>query len=264
LYAYDAVWTIAYAVSSYLKANGKFNFLSPRKMPIQSGGKSELSKLKVFETGDEFKDQILRTQFLGTSGLIRFDKAGDRIGGAFEYINIVGRNPHGVGYWWANHNSISLSPPSKSELLNLTNLQQNNGFLSQGSSSNATKMPIIWPGGVTDTPRGWALPKDGNILKIGVPRKAGYTELVSVTTDAENRTIVDGFCIQVFKSALSLLPYDVPYEFELLGDGVTTPKYSDLIQKLANQVSLLFIIIIIIFITNVIGFSIQNACQFAL
>ena len=241
LYAYDAIWTISYALSSYLKTNGKINFISPRKMPNQSGGKSELSKMKIFEAGEVFKDEILRTRFLGTSGLIKFDKNGDLIGGAFEYVNMVGRNPHGVGYWWPNYNRVSLSPPSEHELLNLTNIPQNPGFLYQGSSSNVTKMPIIWPGGLTNTPRGWALPKNGNPLIIGVPRKAGYTELVGVTMDTQNQTVIDGFCIQVFKAALDLVPYDVPYKFELLGDGITTPKYSDLIQKLANQVLIVII-----------------------
>ena len=68
--------------------------------------------------------------------------------------------------------------------------------------------------------------------------------LVGVTMDTQNQTVIDGFCIQVFKAALDLVPYDVPYKFELLGDGITTPKYSDLIQKLANQVLIVIIYVI--------------------
>ncbi|KAL6216360.1 hypothetical protein ACLB2K_009583 [Fragaria x ananassa] len=48
----------------------------------------------------------------------------------------------------------------------------------------------------------------------GVPVKDGFVELVKVTTDpSTNTTDVTGFSIDVFKAAVELLPYALPYEF---------------------------------------------------
>lgn len=237
LYAYDAVWAVARAISSFINDKQEIKFRNHSKLPIYSGGESELAQMQTFEGGAAMRSYILSTKFFGVSGLIKFDKKGDLVGAAFEYINMVGRSPHVVGYWWANNSGVSLNPPPSQQISSLSsNSPDEEFFLSHdGKPANATKMAIIWPGISTSTPRGWVLPKNGNPLKIGVPRKAGYNELVSITIDANNVTTYSGFCIQVFETALNYLPYAVPYSYEMLGDGITTPEYNKLIEKLADQ-----------------------------
>jgi ionotropic glutamate receptor len=48
---------------------------------------------------------------------------------------------------------------------------------------------------------------------------------------------VKGFSVDVFKSAISLLPYPVAYSFVLFGNGLKNPSYSDLVQKVSENVS---------------------------
>ncbi|KAI5078485.1 hypothetical protein GOP47_0006156 [Adiantum capillus-veneris] len=236
LYAYDAVWAVARAISSYLNDKQEVNFTKAAELPTESGGRSELAQMRRFEGGQVMKTYVLNTSFIGASGLIKFDRTGDLVGAAFEYVNMVGKSPHVVGYWWANNSGVSPEPPPNIELASLSTPEDNAFFLSHdGKPANSTKMAIIWSGGSTIVPQGWVLPKNGKPLKIGVPRKAGYTDLVKVTTDADNVTTYSGFCIQVFETALKYLHYAVPYSYETLGDGVTTPEYNHLIQKLANQ-----------------------------
>ncbi|MCO5550214.1 hypothetical protein L7F22_034260 [Adiantum nelumboides] len=234
LYAYDAVWTVALAVSSYLDVKQELNFTKRPQPPMESGGRSELAQMRSFTGGAVMKSLVLNTSFIGVSGLIKFDKTGDLAGAAFEYVNMVGKSPHVVGYWWANNSGISLKPPPNSELASLSTSPDDVFFLSREPASS-TKMAIIWSGGSTLTPRGWVLPNNGRPLKIGVPWNAGYTELVKVTTDGDNMTTYSGFCIQVFETAIKNLPYAVPYSYEMLGDGMTTPEYNHLIQKLAHK-----------------------------
>ncbi|MCO5591581.1 hypothetical protein L7F22_045568 [Adiantum nelumboides] len=234
LYAYDAVWTIARALDSYLNDKQEILFQEPSKLPIQSGGESELSQMGIFQGGDKLRGHILDTEFKGTSGNIKFDSAGNLIGAAFEFINMVGKSPHAVGYWWTNDVGVSLTPPIDQVFSSSYVAYNDEAFLSS-TSAVGVKMAIIWPGKVTDAPRGWVLPKNGPRLKIGVPLKQGYNQIVGVSNDTNNISSIYGFCTSVFQAALNYLPYAVSYDFVLIGDGVTTPTYNDLILRLVHQ-----------------------------
>ncbi|MCO5591569.1 hypothetical protein L7F22_045556 [Adiantum nelumboides] len=234
LHAYDAVWTIARALDSYLNDKQEILFQEPSKLPIQSGGESELSQMRIFQGGDKLRGHILNTEFKGTSGNIKFDSAGDLIGAAFEFVNMVGKSPHAVGYWWTNGVGVSLTPPI--DLVFSSNyVAYNDDAFLVSTPVVSIKMAIIWPGKVTDAPRGWVLPKNGHRLKIGVPLKRGYNQIVGVSNDTSNNTGIYGFCTSVFQAALKYVPYAVPYDFVLIGDGVTTPNYNDLVLRLVQQ-----------------------------
>ncbi|MCO5556251.1 hypothetical protein L7F22_009797 [Adiantum nelumboides] len=234
LYAYDAVWTIARALDSYLNDKQEVLFQEPSKLPVQSGGQSELSQMRIFQGGDKLRGHILDTDFKGTSGNVKFDSAGDLIGAAFEFVNMVGKSPHAVGYWWTNGVGVSLMPPINQVFSSSYVAYTDESFLSATPAVHI-KMPIIWPGKVTEAPRGWVLPKNGRRLKIGVPLKRGYNQIVGVGNETTNNTSIHGFCISVFQAALNHLPYAVPYDFVMIGDGVTTPTYNDLVLRLAQQ-----------------------------
>ena len=81
-----------------------------------------------------------------------------------------------------------------------------------------------------------------NKLRIGVPwRFKGFEELVQVHYDVQlNATYFSGFCIDVFKAAINLLPYQVEYEFipfRVANSSGQTPhkSYNDLIYQVHLQ-----------------------------
>jgi ionotropic glutamate receptor len=67
-------------------------------------------------------------------------------------------------------------------------------------------------------------------LKVGVPWKTTFTELVSVENNGTNFTF-GGFCVKVFEEAIKTLNYSVHYI--PLGNGITEPSYDDdLLRKI--------------------------------
>ncbi|XP_071708597.1 glutamate receptor 3.3-like [Rutidosis leptorrhynchoides] len=97
------------------------------------------------------------------------------------------------------------------------------------SSSEVLLQGVIWPGQTDKKPRGWVFPENGKQLAIGVPNKVSYPEFVgqSKRTDA-----FKGYCIDVFTSAINLLPYAVPYKFVAYGDGVKNPSNTKLVSMI--------------------------------
>ncbi|CAL5340933.1 unnamed protein product [Camellia sinensis] len=93
---------------------------------------------------------------------------------------------------------------------------------------------IIWPGGSTNVPKGWGFPVSGKKLRIAVPR--GFNQFVKVEIDPHtNATIFGGFCIEIFKSVISALPYAVQYEFVLfeIVDGSSFLSYNDMVYQVS-------------------------------
>ncbi|KAJ8634672.1 hypothetical protein MRB53_008939 [Persea americana] len=83
-------------------------------------------------------------------------------------------------------------------------------------------------------PKGWAMPTSGKKLKIGVPKKYGFTEFVNVRHDPQTKKpIVTGYSIDVFKATIKQLPYAVDYEFVPFeyGDGKQPRDYNELIDQ---------------------------------
>ncbi|GAU26662.1 hypothetical protein TSUD_314390 [Trifolium subterraneum] len=103
---------------------------------------------------------------------------------------------------------------------------------------NGEKMVGFWtPRDVYSIPKGWEIPIVGKKLKIGVPIRHGdnYTDFLKITYDhSTNKTEVTGFCIDVFKAVLDILPYDLPYEFLPYAkpDGEMAGSYNDLIAQI--------------------------------
>ncbi|KAI5315263.1 hypothetical protein L3X38_044439 [Prunus dulcis] len=56
-------------------------------------------------------------------------------------------------------------------------------------------------------------------------------------SQASNGTdIVEGYCIDIFLAAIKLLPYAVPYEFVLFGDGLKNPSYYEFVNMIASGI----------------------------
>ncbi|KAL5781768.1 hypothetical protein ACOSP7_006797 [Xanthoceras sorbifolium] len=94
---------------------------------------------------------------------------------------------------------------------------------------------IIWPGGSSTIPKRLLTQTSSKKLRIGVPVNSGFRELVNMVYDpVSNATIVSGFCIDVFKAAMSMLTYEVDYEFIPYLSG----SYNDLVMQVYLQIQL--------------------------
>nr|6VE8_A Chain A, Glutamate receptor 3.2 [Arabidopsis thaliana]6VEA_A Chain A, Glutamate receptor 3.2 [Arabidopsis thaliana] len=100
--------------------------------------------------------------------------------------------------------------------------------LSNRSSSNQHLNNVTWPGGTSETPRGWVFPNNGRRLRIGVPDRASFKEFVS-RLDGSNK--VQGYAIDVFEAAVKLISYPVPHEFVLFGDGLKNPNFNEFVNN---------------------------------
>ncbi|KAL6206664.1 hypothetical protein ACLB2K_023913 [Fragaria x ananassa] len=106
------------------------------------------------------------------------------------------------------------------------------GF-SEGLDTNITDVvgKVLWPGNLTRTPKGWAMPSVERPLNIGVPGKTSFSKFVKVEyKDNPDENTYDGFCIQIFYKVLSRLNYPLPYEFQ-----ADNASYVELVEKVRNK-----------------------------
>ncbi|KAL9238341.1 hypothetical protein vseg_012774 [Gypsophila vaccaria] len=217
LYAYDTVWLFAHAMTAFLNQGNKISF-SNDPILTDLGGNMNLSALSVFDGGKQLVRNILDTRMTGLTGPMLFTPERYIINPSFEVINIVGNQMKQIGYW-SNYSGLSVVAPET-----LRSKPQNRSSASQKLDS------VVWPGGSKTKPRGWVFPRDGRKLQIGVPRRVSFQYFAY----QDNHThAIRGYCIDVFEAAVKLLPYGVPYEFKLFGDGHQNPNYTDLVRRVA-------------------------------
>ncbi|XP_057858430.2 glutamate receptor 3.4 isoform X2 [Cryptomeria japonica] len=210
LHAYDTVWVIARAISTFLSEGGNTSFVSHPELSTVNGKKSELAQLKIFQGGLQLLKILRKTKLTGLAGPIQLDKHGDLLGPTFEIINIAGTDFRTVGYW-SSQFGLYVNP-----------LESNR------SRSKQQLYDIIWPGGRKVVPCGWLIPNNEKKFLIGVPKKAGFEEFV---TTVEGNNTMKGFCIEVFVAAVNLLPYAFPYTFVSFIQNNSTPSYNDLVEQ---------------------------------
>ncbi|URE02645.1 hypothetical protein MUK42_22637 [Musa troglodytarum] len=221
-FAYDTVWATAYAINDFLNEYENITFSS--NSYLQSiKGKMQLGMLKTFDGGNLLIKKLLLLNFTGLSGQIQFDGDKNLISRMYEIVNVRGSVTNRVGYW-SNHSGLSISLPENLLIKRPKNL-----------SLNQVLGRITWPGGKTETPRGWVVASNERPLRIAVPNRASYLEFVRVTNggDMEN---VSGYCIDVFKEIIKLIPYEVPYKFVPIGNGQTNPNYDELVNMVVQHV----------------------------
>ncbi|MBA0639598.1 hypothetical protein Goklo_022627, partial [Gossypium klotzschianum] len=104
---------------------------------------------------------------------------------------------------------------------------------------------IIWPGGISTIPKGRMMETSSKILRIGVPLKNGFPQLLKVDHDPQtNFTIVSGFCIDVFRAAMAGLNYHISYEFIPFEDNSQNSGKTN--NNLAYEVYLRLCMIIVV------------------
>ena len=210
--AYDSSWALAEAAE---RARAKLAAIGTRhEIRLNS---LDLDKIESSKHGSILLDEILSSRFLGLSGQFQFMNKNH----AFEIVNIIGRGERTVGVW-TDYTFERTSQSSRGRHLRSNDLEA-----------------IIWPGGSTAIPKGRSMKTKEIKLRIGVPVKRGFKELVRVNHDHQsNRTYVTGFCIDVFLAAVNLLPYQVQYEFIPFenASGLFAGKYNALVEQVFLQV----------------------------
>lgn len=220
--AYDTVWAVANSISDFIRGGNNITFSYNKKLLDMS--ETHIGKLKLFNGGTILLQKLLDTNFTGLAGQVQFDEDRNVISNGYDVININGTAIHRVGYW-SNHSGFSVLPP---ENLKRDQDQGRISLLDQKLGD------FIWPGGKMERPRGWVVADGERPLRIGVPRRTSFTSFVS---EAENSHEFKGYCVDVFKEARELIPYDVPYKFVPFGDGHSNPNYDELVKMVANGVS---------------------------
>ncbi|XP_062144426.1 glutamate receptor 3.6-like [Alnus glutinosa] len=217
LYAYDTVWLLAHALDAFLNQGGNISFSKDSSLTEFHGGNLHFDAMSIFDGGKVLLNHILQVNMTGLSGPMNFTSDGELNGSAYEVINVIGTGVRTIGYW-SNSFGLSMAPPEK------LNAQPNR-------SSNQQLYGVIWPGQITQKPRGWAFSSNGKQLRVGVPNRISYREFVSHVEGSDNYV---GYCIDVFNVAKEQLPYAVPHKFISFGDGHSNPIAVDLLHKITT------------------------------
>ncbi|CAA3025125.1 glutamate receptor [Olea europaea subsp. europaea] len=219
LYAYDTVWLVAHAIDSFFNQGGVISFSNDSSLLSLERTDLHLEALNIFDGGPLLLKNILQSDFVGLTGHVKFNPDKSLIFPAYDIINIIGTGVRQIGYW-SNYSGLSTVPPE-----NLYSRPPNR------SSANQQLYSVVWPGQTVSKPRGWVFPNNGKQLRIGVPNRVSYREFVS---QVPGTNTFKGFCIDVFTTAVNLLPYAVPYQFIPYGNGHENPSYTELVKSITT------------------------------
>jgi ionotropic glutamate receptor len=222
-YAYDSVWIVARAIDRFLDSGHQINFSTDPRLHDSNGSTLRLSTLKIFDGGEQLLQQLLLTNITGLTGQVRFDSDRNLVQPAYDILNVGGSGSRLIGYW-NNYSGLSVASP---EILYRK---------PPNTSASAQRLnSVVWPGDTTTKPRGWVFPNNGKPLRVGVPNKPSFKELVSgdTRTSPDN---VSGYCIDIFNAAINLLPYPVTCQFIAIGDGISNPNYDNIISRISTNV----------------------------
>ncbi|OVA11505.1 Ionotropic glutamate receptor [Macleaya cordata] len=221
LYAYDTVWTVAHAIDEVLKEQRNITFSFNKRLHDMKESKLQLENLKIFDGGKLLVSKLLKTNFTGLTGQVEFDSERNLIDGAYDVINIDRGSICRIGYWSLN-SGLSVVPPEK-----LNREQQ------RKSRVNPKLKNASWSGGKKEKPRGWVVASNEKPLRVGVPNRVSFADFVTEDHDTHE---IEGYCIDVFNAARKLVPYDIPYRFQVFGDGQSNPDYDELVRMVAEDV----------------------------
>nr|ABW74563.1 glutamate receptor 2 [Boechera divaricarpa] len=198
LRAYDSITALAMSVEKTSITSLWYD------NPISSANnKTDLGTLGVSRYGPSLLKALSNVRFKGLAG--EFELINRQLElSAFEVINIIGNEERIIGFWKLSNGLVN----AKSK--NTTS------FLGERFG------PVIWPGKSRAVPKGWEIPTNGKMLRVGVPVKKGFLNFVDAKTDPINNAMTPtGYCIDVFEAVLKKLPYSViPKYFAFLSpDG---------------------------------------------
>ncbi|CAI5980736.1 unnamed protein product, partial [Closterium sp. NIES-65] len=218
-----------------------------------------LTRLQRSAIGPALRKALLKTSFDGLQGRIALTPHGDLAASEIRIFNIQKRAPMEVALWSSSLGLVPSSsrpppqsaPPSTASpaprpgpvavpstqcrclpaLFDRSNLCESVPLPPCCAAQTPNALPIIFPGGLTQVPTG-SFPKTR--LRIAVPNKQQYKEYVNVS-DAlgEGNSRFSGYCVEVFRLAITRLPYKLDYEFVLYGDKDLS--YTQMVLAVANK-----------------------------
>ncbi|KAF9612902.1 hypothetical protein IFM89_004318 [Coptis chinensis] len=216
LRAYDTISTLAMAAERVGATKSLF------EKPRTKSNLTDITSIKTSGTGPELLDAISKTRFKGLSGDFYFIN-GQLQSPVLQILNVIGNGEREIGFWIPEHGI--------SKDLNLPSHQMY-------TTSMANFRAIIWPGESVTVPKGWVIPTRGKKLRVGVPVKAGFNEIVKVERDMyTNKTAITGYAIDVFNLVMAALPYFVAYEFVpfMNADGSSSGSNDELVYQLHTE-----------------------------
>ncbi|CAM0943575.1 unnamed protein product [Alopecurus aequalis] len=204
LWAYDTAWAIA-AAAEAARAVTVPAFQTPPRRTTPTAQVTDLDRIGVSATGAALLGAVLDTTFDGLAGKFKLVDGQLQVA-AYEVVNIIGRGARTVGFW--------MPESGLSRELN-------------GGGGKAHQLKnIFWPGETLTKPKGWTSSLNGGKLRVAVPVKHGFKQLV----DVNSTTWITGYCIDVFDEVMNNLPYPVSYQY------VPFPNSSDSYDKLVHLV----------------------------
>ncbi|KAL0383207.1 UNVERIFIED_CONTAM: Glutamate receptor 2.8 [Sesamum calycinum] len=213
LWVYDVVTALATAIENIALLNSTlFN------SNVMRNGTDKRLRISTF--GPQLLNELSRTKFRGLSG--DFELVDGKLKqSTFEIFNVIGNGEKSVGYWIQNRG--------------ITGELNSTGTTMYSTSTKELKS-ITWPGDSVIRPKGWAIPATGK-LRVGIPWKHGFTEFVDVTIDsATKHTNATGFSIDIFLTALKLLPFPINYEFIHYNDTKNIDwSYDDMLHEIPQK-----------------------------
>ncbi|KAK4492778.1 hypothetical protein RD792_000098 [Penstemon davidsonii] len=220
LYAYDSVWLLARALEVLFNSIDAITFSVDPRLLDMNESVLHLQSLRIFDQGRKLLQILTSTNFTGVTGQIQFDSEKNLIHPAYDILNIGGSGSRRLGYW-SNYSGLSIVPPDT------LYIKPPNTSASRQNLSSA-----IWPGETTKIPKGWVFPNNGKPLRIAVPYRVSFPDVV---TKDKGPLGVKGYCIDVFEAAVALLAYAVPHQYILYGDGQRPPSYNNLVSDVAEN-----------------------------
>jgi len=213
LWAYDAATALAKAVEQVGNQSLRFQ----RKKMATAFTSTDNNATTVSLGGPKLLQALLNSRFRGLAGSFRLT-GGQLQSSTYQIVNVIGNSGRDVAFW-----------TSKKGLVTDLNFP----------ASDARHRKIIWPGYTTSPPTAGEMPIGGKKLRVGVPVKESYLELVKVSQDEiSGRPVITGFCIDVFNAAMEKLGYAGHYNFTPFAkpNGSAAGSYDDLVQQVSLQV----------------------------
>ncbi|EOA26530.1 hypothetical protein CARUB_v10022586mg [Capsella rubella] len=186
LRAYDSITALAMAVE---KASIKSLWYD--NPTASANNKTDIGTLGVSQYGPSLLKALSNVRFKGLAGEFELINRQFKLS-TYEVINIVGNEENIIGFW-----------------------RPGNGLMNAHSKKTMSLVrerfgPVIWPGKSRVVPKGWEIPTNVKVLRVGVPAKKGFLSFVDAKTDPiSNKMIPTGYSIDIFEATLKKLPYSV-------------------------------------------------------
>ncbi|KAI3915774.1 hypothetical protein MKW92_023137 [Papaver armeniacum] len=172
------------------------------------------STISVSKIGPKLLQLISETKFHSLSGNFNLIDR-EMQSNTYQLLNVIGNGDREIGIWTTSNGIVRDSSSLITTRANSFSLPRDNLRV------------IIWPGESTVVPKGWVIPEMGKKLR-----------LESQNSSVSNSSyVITGYCIDVFKAVIEMLPYPVSYELVPFAkaDGTQAGTYDDLVYQVYAQ-----------------------------